>query len=450
VSVQSLDVWLHGTPVGTWWPAGRTEARFAYTDAWVNADAGCPISVSLPFLPLNRVVSGPVVDDWFTNLLPDSETILHRMRDRLRLRDSKPASLLAALGRDCVGAIQLLPPSEVPSEYKRIDVTPLSESDVAQRLRRVTVAKGFAADLADDEMRFSIAGAQEKTAFTWHNDQWCVPHGETPTTHIFKLPLVALGARQANMTQSVENEWLSLKLIAALGFQVAEAQIGRFRDEHGSVSALIVKRFDRIVEPTSDGSPAWIRRILQEDVCQALGVPTSKKYEDDGGPGMARILTLLAGSRNPGRDQQMFANAQLAGWLLAATDGHAKNYSITHSATGYSMTPLYDVISAWPVIGRGANLYAVQEIKLAMALRGDSRPRRLLDKIHLRHWQRLANDAGGDAVFAGMVAMVEAVPKAIAAVEAQLPSGFPEQVWDAITAGMQRQAGRFLAQLGPT
>jgi serine/threonine-protein kinase HipA len=447
VSVRALEVWWHGSHVGTWSPAGRTEARFAYTEAWTRAAHGCPISVSLPFVPYNREATGAVVDDWFANLLPDSDAILTRMRDRLHLRDTKPASLLAVVGRDCVGAVQLVLPGDTPEAYQRIDVKPLSDAEVARRLRRVTAKTEFAAETnAIDEMRFSLAGAQEKTAFTRHKGQWCVPFSETPTTHIFKLPLTTFGDRQADLSLSVENEWLSLRLLAALELPVAQAVIGRFQDDYGSISALIVTRFDRVIEADDTGAPVWIRRVLQEDMCQALGVPTSRKYQEDGGPGINRILTLLAGARNPDRDQQVFANSQLAGWLLAAPDGHAKNYSISHTRAGYSLTPLYDVMSAWPFIGRGAREYPIQQMKLAMSFRGKSKPR-LLDKIHLRHWRRLANDAGGDEVFAAMIAMVEQVPRAISVVEGEMPSDFPEVIWERITTGMQRQGERFLAMV---
>ena len=139
----------------------------------------------------------------------------------------------------------------------------------------------------------------------------------------------------------------------------------------------------------------------------------------------------------------MFALAQLAFWLLAATDGHAKNFSIQHRRGGrFNLAPLYDVSSAWPISGRGPNQLPYQRAKLAMAPRGQNAHYRL-NEIHMRHWQRLAASCGPD-VFDRMTVMVKRVDDALQAVERRLPAGFPNNVWSRVADGMRRHATQFL------
>lgn len=139
----------------------------------------------------------------------------------------------------------------------------------------------------------------------------------------------------------------------------------------------------------------WIARLPQEDFCQATGRPPTQRYERDGGPSMNEILEILATSAYAERDRANFVLAQLTFWLLAATDGHAKNFSIHHLAGGaFEMTPLYDVLSAWPAIGNRTNQLPLQDAKLAMAVAGKNRHYKLVD-IQPRHWQALATRIGG-------------------------------------------------------
>ena len=126
---------------------------------------------------------------------------------------------------------------------------------------------------------------------------------------------------------------------------------------------LAVTRFDRsLIE-------GWWVRLPQEDFCQARGLPPERKYEEHSGPGIAAILDTLRGSDNAEQDRRNFLTAQLVFWMLAAPDGHAKNFSIVIGPRDHFWaTPLYDVMSAWPVIGKGARQFAWQKVKLAMAL----------------------------------------------------------------------------------
>jgi serine/threonine-protein kinase HipA len=287
--------------------------------------------------------------------------------------------------------------------------------------------------------RISLAGAQEKTAFVRVNGQWCSPLGATPSTHIFKLPLgVIANTTRVDMFDSVENEWLCAQIIQALGLPMAHTEMATFGDQR----ALIVERFDR--EWMEDGK--WIARLPQEDFCQALGLPPRLKYEDDGGPSAAAGLTLLAGSADPETDRMAFQLAQLAFWLMAAPDGHAKNYSIfLRQGNAYDMTPLYDVLSVWPYVGRSRGQLHWREVRMAMALRSKNTHYEI-HTIRARHWHDLAMKNGGPRVWEAMQGLVDRVAPALDAVEAQLPQGFPERIWAPISKGMLDQAEKFLSE----
>jgi serine/threonine-protein kinase HipA len=217
---------------------------------------------------------------------------------------------------------------------------------------------------------------------------------------------------------------------------------------------LITTRFDRRwvgVDADSVDSrrfkPAkgiWIARLPQEDFCQATGCPPTKKYESDGGPSIETGLSLLVNSAAAEYDRTVFVLAQLAFWLLAATDGHGKNFSLHHLAGGaYGMTPLYDVLSAWPIIGSRANQLPLQKAKLAMALRGKSAHYRL-NEIRTRHWRELAQRTAVPGLWQQMISLVERAAPAIERLTDTLPASFPEKVAKKIGDGVTGQVRTFL------
>ena len=449
--MAALDVWMNGERVGEWASLRSGRGIFRYAPEWLESPRARALSLSLP-LTADRELRGLVVDHFFDNLLPDSVDIRRRIRARFGLRSTAPFDLLEAIGRDCVGAVQLLPSGEPPERWNRIDAEPLTSGEVEQILHTVVMPSGpgHGAD-RDDAFRISIAGAQEKTALLSMGGAWYRPRRATPTTHILKLPLGVIGNFRGDFSHSVENEWLCSQLLRELGLPVAETRMARF----GEQRALVVKRFDRRwigVDEAATGrrrfSPpagAWIARLPQEDFCQATGRAPTQRYEADGGASAAEILDLLAGSERAEHDRTQFVLSQFSFWLLAATDGHAKNFSIQHRAGGgFGLAPLYDILSAWPVIGRGANLLPVQDVRLAMAVAGRTRHYRLVE-ILPRHWQALARQIGGEPLCGRLRAFAEAVDAAIARVESKLPRAFPDVVISRIGDGARAQARTFLA-----
>lgn len=436
---QQLNVWMNGLLVGEWTLA-HGEEIFAYHASWLNHPQTRPLSLSLPFLPNNAAHRGAVVNAYFDNLLPDSDIIRRRLAQHHRLSDSAPFTLLAALGRDCVGALQLLPEDETPQNLQCIIGEPLDDAAIAALLQQ-TVQPGLPGQRnSDADLRLSIAGAQEKTALLQHAGRWQRPLGSTPTTHIFKLPLGLVGGMQADMRSSVENEWLCAQLVAAFGLPVARCDIAHFEAQ----KVLVVERFDRRL--SSDGR--WLMRLPQEDLCQATATPPYLKYQADGGPGIARILDILAGSENSETDRRQFFKAQVVFWLLAATDGHAKNFSLFHLPGGrYRATPLYDILSAHPVIGHGAGKVAPQKAKLAMAVRGQSN-HYLIERIQPRHWLAQARSSGLTEAWANELLneLADNTGEILQKIEGELPPDFPADVAETIFHGIRRQREKLMAR----
>lgn len=445
--MAELHIWMNGMPVGAWTTLRTGTPVLRYHEDWAHSDEGRALSLSLPFTA-DLEHRGDTVTHYFENLLPDSTDIRRRLRRRFHARSDEAFDLLTAIGRDCVGAVQLLPPGAEPGGWNRVDAQPLKDRDVENLLRAVTSESPLGQG-DDDDFRISIAGAQEKTALLRMGGKWYRPHGATPTTHILKLPLGLVGNMRADMTDSVENEWLCARIMSGLGFEMATTEMASF----GDMKALVVTRFDRSWQGVARGAEtkarfkppegAWIARLPQEDFCQALGVAPDRKYQSDGGPSVQDCLRVLTTSEEADEDRAKFAMTQLAFWLMAATDGHAKNFSLRHRRGGrFSLTPLYDVLSAWPIIGDGPNQIAYQRAKLAMAIRGEKSMHYRLHDIQVRHWHRLAASCG-PRVWERMQEMVARVDGVLEAIERDLPEGFPRRTWKPIAEGMRRHAGQF-------
>ncbi|MGF6853437.1 type II toxin-antitoxin system HipA family toxin [Paraburkholderia sp. CI3] len=432
---KALSVWANGERVGLWRLPARGPMEFAYDAAWIASPAGRPLSLSLPFTPGNMTHKGPRVLNYFDNLLPDSDVIRKRIAQRYRTETLDAFDLLQAIGRDCVGAVQLLAEDDAPAGVQRIEGTPLSDDDIEALLAQTVGKPTLGAPDESDDFRISLAGAQEKTALLWHDGQWQRPHGATPTTHIFKLPLGLVGNRLADLSTSVENEWLCLRILRAFGLPVANTEVLRF----GKQRVLAVERFDRQMH--SSGS--WLLRLPQEDFCQVYGVPSHRKYENEGGPGVLDLARILQQSVEARQDIETLLASQILFWMLAAPDGHAKNFSIRLLAGGqYRLTPLYDVMSIWPVEGNGPNQWSWYKARLAMGLWSRSKHDAFRD-VQRRHFNAMALKCsyGADAEPL-LQRLIEQTPGVIERVSAELPERFPGKVAERIFKGLQNSAAR--------
>lgn len=441
---RELGLWMNGSFVGTWAITAQGDSLH-YDPQWVASPGGRPLSLSLPFKPGNPPHRGEIVHHYFDNLLPDSKLIRERLARRYQAVDTDAFALLAEAGRDCVGALQILPAGVVPSASPVIEARPLSDNEVAELLHQVT--EPLPLGLKDDEeLRLSLAGAQEKTALLWYQQQWCLPHGSTPTTHILKLPMGVVGGLKLDLRHSVENEWLCSRILAAYGMPVAACEILRF----GAQRVLSVERFDRRWHRDPVSGQAVLLRLPQEDLCQASGISPWLKYEADGGPGMKEIMALLGGAIDPVAARRYFFQAQVLFWMLWATDGHAKNFSLFLKPGGrYEPTPLYDVLSVLPLIGEGPGKLSPHRAAMAMAVRSRNVHPRMKD-ILPRHWAALGAHFGivgenGDGPLALLRELGERTEKVIATVQADLPDGFPPKVAAAILKGLRQSADNLLA-----
>lgn len=369
----------------------RGKLKFTYEDTWRGAGRAYPLSLSMPLAASEH--GHAVIDAFLWGLLPDNEFVLDKWARKFQVSARNAFALISNVGEDCAGAVQFVRPEhleEVNAEGHG-SIEWLSEKDVAERLKALR-ADHSAWRRPYDTGQFSLAGAQPKTALLFQNGKWGVPSGRTPTTHILKPPTGALDGH-------TENEHFCLTLARELGLPTAFSEVMRFDDE----SVIVVERYDRRV--TDKG----IVRIHQEDMCQALGILPTAKYENEGGPGVGRIIDLLrdcSGAAN--EDVNTFIDAVAFNWLIAGTDAHAKNYSILIGARGQArLAPLYDLASMLPYDDLDP-----KKLKLAMKLGGEYR----LRDIAAKEWKRLAQEAGfaPDAVAARVSRMAETLPAAAA------------------------------------
>ena len=419
-----LNVFLNGRLVGELLREASGAISFAYGRPWLDWEHSLPVSRSLP-LRADRYIGAPVIAV-FENLLPDNEPIRRRVAQRVGARGTDAYSLLSEIGRDCVGALQFLPEGEEPADPKTLTGEPLSEDQIGAMLAELDVSPlGIR---SDHDFRISVAGAQEKTALLYHQDQWIEPTGTTPTTHIIK-PQIGRLPNGMDLTSSVENEYFCLKLMEGFGLCAAQTAIATF----GEHKALVVERFDRLW--TKDGR---LLRLPQEDCCQALSVPPTRKYQSEGGPGITEIMSLLRASDNPAQDRLDFFKANILFWLIGATDGHAKNFSIALLPGGrFHLTPFYDVLTVQPNLD--TRQIERKYFRLTMRV-GRRRRYRIVDILAKDFAQTgLASGLSRQAIGTLFDDIRTNADKAIESTIATLPKDFPAELTDSVTAAIRQR-----------
>lgn len=372
-STNTLTVILEGRAVGELQRLRNGSLRLGYDAAYGADPKATPLSVSLP--PGTQTHGDTDVSPWLWGLLPDNGDVLRRWGRDFGVSAASPYTLLGTqIGHDCAGAVQFCPPGDLDDLLTRPGrITGLSRADIAERLR------GLRSDSTswlgpEFSGQFSLGGAQAKTALHRDGGGWGVPEGSLPTTHILKPAMPGFEDQQLN-------EHLCLSAASSLGLPAAVTTVERFEDE----TAIIIERFDRT---TINGT---LVRIHQEDLCQALSILPSHKYQSDEGPGPGRIAELLR-SVVPAPmaeiDVWRFADALIYNWLIMGTDAHGKNYGLLLSGPQVRLAPLYDISSYLPYDNTDGH-----KVKLAMKI-GDDYKLRRTDRRQA--WERCARELGLD------------------------------------------------------
>jgi len=403
-----LTTLLGGAQIGTV-TRRRDGLHFTYNEDWRSSKSAMPLSLSMPLASADHG-SAPL-EAFLWGLLPDNPSVIRSWARDFQISPSNVFGLIAHVGEDCAGAVQFIRSErlEAVTAAGAPEIEWIDEAQIAERLRALRHDESTWWRHSDVG-QFSLSGAQPKIALLHHDGRWGIPAGRTPTTHILKPPT-------ADLDGLAENEHICLTLARALGLPAAISEVMRFEDE----VAIVVERYDRtdtavmasasaaeaaalvagavgdVAEMAARTAAAAARsaafaslaetqpilRLHQEDLCQALGLLPSYKYQNEGGPTPERIVELLqTHSSRPKEDIQTFVDALAFNWLIAGTDAHAKNYSLLHGTRGrVRLAPLYDVVSAFPWYEQD-----YQRLKLAMKVGGQYRFR----DVGSRQWRKQA------------------------------------------------------------
>jgi serine/threonine-protein kinase HipA len=392
--MSELVTLLDGKEAGRVHNDARGRLTFVYDDQWRNAPEAYPLSLSMPIAAKEHGRS--VVEAFLWGLLPDNEQVLARWAAKFQVSARNVFALISHVGEDCAGAVQFVTPERLEAirSGKEDKVEWLDESEVAKRLR--LLREDHAAwRLPRDTGQFSLAGAQPKTALLLQNDRWGVPSGRIPTTHILKPPT-------GHFDGHAENEHICLLLARNLGLPAAQSKVMRFKDE----VAIVVERYDRQQKGND------IIRVHQEDICQALGIMPTKKYQNEGGPSPVNIVELLRTySTDRDTDLDTFGAALGFNWLIAGTDAHAKNYSLLLNGPDVRLAPLYDIASILPY-----EEVDLRKAKLAMKIGGEYK----VELIGLRQWQKFGREVRTDVdqLVEVLISMAKQLPDEVSAAHA--------------------------------
>ena len=410
-----LVAWLGGEAVGQLREGPGRQLTFQYATEHLALAPPTPLSLSLPLqeAPFPDALARP----FFANLLPDAG-LREAVARKLGLSPGNDFGLLEALGGECAGAVSLLPEGSLPAqggEYRA-----LSDQDfdllVAELPRRPLLA-------GEQGIRLSLAGAQGKLPLRLEGDRIFIATGGLETTHIAKPEL-------AGFQGIVRNEAFCMALAARAGLPVPRTWV-----RPGPTPVYLVERFDR----QGGAGQGRVIRCHAEDLCQALGVLPTQKYEAEGGPGLAAIFGLLGRhSLSPAQDRLALLRWTIFNALIQNADAHAKNVSLLHTPDGVRLAPFYDLLctGAWPDLAE----------RLAMKVGGEARP----DWLRRRHWERLAAEVGiaPRLVLAQLAELAELLPAAAATLAVEQASTLgPAPVVDRVLGLIEArcaQAGRAL------
>ena len=372
-----------------------------YDKAWRESAQGYPLSVSMPLAPI--VYPHKTVWPYLWNLLPENQNVLHRWAQQYHVSASNPFKLLTYVGADVPGAAQFIPSDRFEEFHsaRHPEIQWMSIEELTDRLRQLRDDIA-AVRRPGDIGKMSLPGAQAKTAYYWDSNsrRWGIPGGRTPTTHIIKPCIPGFDG-------IVENEHLCQDIASRLGMAAARSRVLTLDQPY-----IVVERYDRL--PPAPGS-AFPQRIHQEDLCQALGLMPTRKYQEDGGPSIAQLVTLIRRvSSNPEADVERFLKANIFNWLIGGTDAHTKNYSLLIAPEDeVRLAPLYDLSSQLPY----PDLIA-QRVAMKIGEHYD------IARVGREDWQKVSlSCAIAEETIFGMIAeMAESLPNAISSAHSQAVS----------------------------
>lgn len=360
--MNDLLVALGGRPAGTL--TKRRSGTLTFTYSAGHLQSPVPLSPSLPVR--EQPYRGAVVENFFAGLLPDDEVVRNRWAARFGVPDH-PFDLLAHMGLECAGAVQLVAPENAQALDSAGTLEPVDDADIGARLARMRTEEQVS--WAQPDEHWSLAGAQAKFTLTHVDGRWHQALGSAATTHIIKPGIT-------RMRHQAVVEFATMRVAHALGLPTATVEMADFAGE----PALVVRRFDRVRRDT-------IRRLHQVDLCQAVGAHPSQKYESRGGPNAARLASLIRRtSTRRGDDVQAFSDALLFNFLAAAPDGHAKNMALLLAGTQVRFAPLYDLATGAPYDRGDADTTA------SFAIGGVRR----FGEAYAEHWREHAREVGLD------------------------------------------------------
>ncbi len=409
---------LDGKEVGRVHRDARGRLTFVYADEWRNAADAYPLSLSMPLGAKEHGRS--VIEAFLWGLLPDNEQVLSRWAAKFQVSARNVFALISHVGEDCAGAVQFVTPDRLSAirSGKEDKIEWLDESEIAKRLQTLR-ADHAAWRLPRDTGQFSLAGAQPKTALLLQNGRWGIPSGRLPTTHILKPPT-------GHFDGHAENEHICLMLARSFGLPAAQSKVMRFKEE----IAIVIERYDRQHKGND------IVRVHQEDICQALGIMPTKKYQNEGGPSAFNIVELLRTySTDRQDDLDTFIAALGFNWLIAGTDAHAKNFSLLLGGRRVRLAPLYDVASILPY-----DEFDLRKVKLAMKIGSEYK----LSLIGLRQWQKFAREVRveADELVELLVSMAKQLPDEVNTARARArEEGLDEAIIERLATQLIERAG---------
>lgn len=418
---MKLAVFLRGTPVGSLERTGPSRYRFAYSKDALQGDQGDPMRRLSASLPLREARFKPSKSaPFFEGLLPEG-AVRATIAGKLGISEANGFDMLAALGADCAGAVVILPGDQPPRSSPEAAARPLSEQQVGELLRDLP-RDPLGIDVDPAGVRLSLGGVQDKLILVrLPTGEFAQPLGGTPSNCLLK-------PEHERFEGLAVNEAFCMRVAAAAGNKVATTELCEF----DGIRCLYSERFDRTVN--ADGTTA---RLHQEDMCQALGLLPTQKYEAEGGPSVASVLALLR--RQPNRrialDVNAFVRAVLTNFLLGNSDAHGKNFALLYDpATGVRLAPLYDVVST--------AVYDGLTPRLAMAIGGEDDP----SQVDLSCWERLGGESGLGGVLPKFVQRWSS--EVLAATEACLrgaeQEGWSHPVLEAIADVTRERARRLI------